>query len=276
MNNKPMSRVAKDKIATKLSKGHVSKEHPCEMCHSLFIGSTAQKYCSRLCYYRSKHNKTPNWKTPLLRAERIRTKYRVWMLTPEYVKFRQRLSIRMKERIANGELLPPKFTRTKIHMMLSEMLLSLNYDIKNEVRVGYNFIDCYIPSLHLGFEADGKVFHDHNKDVVRDEHLLKMYYLPIIRISENDLKHNLHETKEKISAIIESYSTDLVERITNFTALNYNIIEIPAESFISPNVEYAKSIKGKTWEDIYGVQRASEMKRRLSRNTSLRKYSADI
>jgi very-short-patch-repair endonuclease len=46
-------------------------------------------------------------------------------------------------------------------------------------------IDCYVEELNLGFEADGAPYHTwKRKDAVRDQRILEVYNIPILRLSD--------------------------------------------------------------------------------------------
>ena len=49
-------------------------------------------------------------------------------------------------------------------------------------------IDCYVPEINLGFEANGKLFHGFKKkDDKRDKYLFIMHGIRILRIPEKML-----------------------------------------------------------------------------------------
>jgi very-short-patch-repair endonuclease len=69
------------------------------------------------------------------------------------------------------------------------------------------FVDCYIKELHLGFEADGKPFHNPRKDRERDNELLHAYDLRVLHLTEDELKTKAgkDEARKKIEEFIEKY-----------------------------------------------------------------------
>lgn len=85
----------------------------------------------------------------------------------------------------------PQRTMTRPHRALVEVLLAEFPEVHSEVLFGHFRVDAYLPSpYHLAFEADGEFWHRNRKkvDEARDAWLLRKFDLPVIRLSENELK----------------------------------------------------------------------------------------
>lgn len=77
-------------------------------------------------------------------------------------------------------------SQTMISLFLSEFPV-----VEEEKRFGRFFVDAYLPPpYHLAFEADGTYWHSKRKDFdkKRDAHLLEQFSLPVIRLSEEEIK----------------------------------------------------------------------------------------
>ncbi len=83
-----------------------------------------------------------------------------------------------------GQITP--HTMTTPHTTLITMLEMMGLDVVEEVSFHPYTVDCYVPSLHLAFEADGPK-HQKSKDMQRDLHLMATYALPVIRLTAKEL-----------------------------------------------------------------------------------------
>lgn len=126
---------------------------------------------------------------------------------------KQKLNMRnkFKTRVING--ISPVFTNTKPHLKLEEILQDMGYLVEKEVEFGGFFLDCYLPKLHLGFEADGP-FHAKNRDMRRDSFLMEKFKLPILRIEADFLmkKDNQEVVRKNIISFINLFSESSIER----------------------------------------------------------------
>lgn len=132
-------------------------------------------------------------------------------------KQRKVASNRMKERLQNGFHPAGKFTNTKPHLRLAEILASLGFRVLKEVNFGTFFIDCYTSEFHLGFEADGP-YHSKGKDKKRDKFLLESFKLPILRLKNDVLmaKGEEENVKNTIMSFISSFSDKDEKERLNF------------------------------------------------------------
>lgn len=82
-----------------------------------------------------------------------------------------------------------KNTETKIHKKLYQFLVKAGYFVINEKRFGRFSIDCFVPELNIGFEADGDYWHsiDPSVDRRRDKILREKYDIIIVRFSEKEI-----------------------------------------------------------------------------------------
>jgi len=96
---------------------------------------------------------------------------------------------------------------TKCHARLSQILSDMGFTVYIESHFDPYYIDCYLRELHLGFEADGDIWHSKIKDRKRDTYLLEEYDLPILRFSEKLLlaKKNEFIIKHQVMLFIEEY-----------------------------------------------------------------------
>ena len=79
-------------------------------------------------------------------------------------------------------------TQTALHRRLHDVLLLAGYDVEDEVQAGPYSLDCYVREVHVGFEADGRDFHQGKRDAARDDEILRDLSLPVVRFSEAELR----------------------------------------------------------------------------------------
>ena len=98
-------------------------------------------------------------------------------------------------------------TVTRIHQNLINILCDMGFTVRIETPFPPYFVDCYIQELHLAFEADGKPWHSRKKDALRDENLMKKYNLPVLHLTENELKTKkaMKKSIQKISEFIDEH-----------------------------------------------------------------------
>lgn len=93
----------------------------------------------------------------------------------------------------------PEWTRdpvptsgSRIHLRLHDALAGLGYYVEDEVAVGRYSLDCYVRELHLGFEADGKIYHSTKRQLAqnakRDAWIFEHAGVPVLRVAEATLK----------------------------------------------------------------------------------------
>jgi very-short-patch-repair endonuclease len=264
MHNKPHSEETRNKIAFKLSGGKIKQDIVCPICGSVFKSYQGRrKYCSKICSDIGKYGKKLNYKKPEQRKKKISKTLVKWYKTEEGKKKRKALREKMRK--------SPRFkiiTDTKPHLMLVNLLEELGYKVMKEAIFGQFFIDCYVPELHLGFEADGP-FHIKEKDNKRDAILLKKYFLPIGRFSAEIL---MDEDKSKVKNKLQKFicrccadtkKNDL--RIEKFNNLKMKInYAKPVKRYFNPGAEFSKSRKGKSNKEVYGFAKAQEMSNKIS------------
>ena len=68
----------------------------------------------------------------------------------------------------------------------------MGYYVEDEIRVGRFSLDCYVRETHLGYEADGRRYHQgvakRAKDAARDAWIEKHAGIPVLRVPERLLK----------------------------------------------------------------------------------------
>ena len=89
-------------------------------------------------------------------------------------------------------------TMTKPHRQLISILEGLGFEVEVEVSVYPYSLDCYLPELHLGFEADGPSHKNRSKDQVRDDSIMSVYAIPIYRITVEELESDVSDTIRNI------------------------------------------------------------------------------
>lgn len=75
---------------------------------------------------------------------------------------------------------------TKPEKHLYGILVALGLSVEPEKEFPPYRVDCYVPELHVAFEADGP-FHARRKDERRDSELLERYGLIVHRVSFKQL-----------------------------------------------------------------------------------------
>ena len=73
---------------------------------------------------------------------------------------------------------------------LAQFLVNAGFNIALEQRFGRYSVDVLVLDEWLAFEADGEYWHEVNKTDydARDEYLLREHGLPVIRLTENEIK----------------------------------------------------------------------------------------
>lgn len=103
-------------------------------------------------------------------------------------------------------------TNTKLHRRLSKVLDELGFGCVEEQKVGRYYLDCFIEEAWVGLEADGYASHagkaKQDRDAKRDACILSTAALPILRITEKELKNKvaIEATKQKIMDFIVLWS----------------------------------------------------------------------
>jgi len=144
-------------------------------------------YCSMSCYNKTKNGPgNPNYGKRWT-AERRKE------LAPK-------LALNLKDKI---------YTNTKPQLALEKILKDCGFQVVKEAIFAPYFIDCYVPEVHIGWEADCKLWHSKKKDAKRDKYLFEKYHLPIKRFSDTVLlnKSMLDEIKSEIIDFMTLHAT---------------------------------------------------------------------
>jgi hypothetical protein len=92
---------------------------------------------------------------------------------------------------------------SKVHLAFAEWLVDCGYDVALEVpfvkyRTCAFSVDIYLPDYHLAFEVDGDYWHSlegrPERDRSRDATLMIVFQLPVVRITESEVKELLRAT----------------------------------------------------------------------------------
>jgi len=206
-----------------------------------------------------------NWKNPKERSKKISNTLVEWYKTNDGEKKKERLKEKFLKRIK-------VYTNTRPHLILENILRDLDLEVHKEAYIGGYSIDCYIPKLHLGFEADGP-YHIEEKDNKRDSALFNSYYLPIIRLSAKDLiKKDLTLVANIIKDNINKYSVDSIYRKRKFDMENPIVSKLEGRYFTPGN--WIDFMRNKTYEEIYGEEKAKEICDKLSKSHRGKKYGS--
>lgn len=100
---------------------------------------------------------------------------------------------------------------TALHRTLHQTLWRMGFEVTDEWEVGRYSIDCYVPELGLGFEADGKLWHrtkaQQRRDRERDTWILDNAGIHILRVSEAILGDRV-ACEQLIETFIEEHDDD--------------------------------------------------------------------
>ncbi len=101
-------------------------------------------------------------------------------------------------------------TGTLPHRQLHDLLGELGFDVEDELSVPPYSLDCYVRELHLGFEADGALYHSgqrtRQRDAGRDRDILVQYGIEVLRLGES-----LLASGQDVLPIIEEFIEEHAE-----------------------------------------------------------------
>ncbi len=113
---------------------------------------------------------------------------------PHSAETKKKLSKRMKEHAAQDLKCscwvhsPNAASVSSLTWKLSDFLVRAGFKIViPEARIGRHVIDALLGDEWVAFEADGKYWHNTQKDTKRDAELQKKFQLPVVRISEAEM-----------------------------------------------------------------------------------------
>lgn len=90
----------------------------------------------------------------------------------------------------------------------------MGFDVEDEYVVGIFALDCYVAELHLGFEADGSMWHSgtqRRRDVTRDREIEATYGIPVLRMKDFTLRHPA-EAEARIDTFIDEHADTSEQR----------------------------------------------------------------
>ena len=106
---------------------------------------------------------------------------------------------------------------TKPHRLMHSLLVTMGFDVEDEVEVGRYRMDCLVREVWCGFECDGKRVHagvkKQQKDRARDIWIYEHAGIPIMRIQADALQWQLWEhMKPMITEFIDEYAPTIATR----------------------------------------------------------------
>lgn len=135
---------------------------------------------------------------------------------------KEKISKAMKKRWRNGEIKPVgKFTRTKPHMIVLEILEELGLEYEEEKQVKSYRVDFYLPEYDAFIEANGDYFHgnptkysyselnEQQRQRVQND-LIKSNILkdkPILYLWNSDLQMNVEVCKQLVLKLVKGEIT---------------------------------------------------------------------
>jgi len=140
-------------------------------------------------------------------------------------------------------------TGTKCHLRLHKILEEMGFQVLDEALFGRYSLDCYVPEIHIGFEADGKHWHSKKHDSERDAWLFEQFNLPVCRLKDSVLIPISKESlvKEMIQEFIDAQPID--DNRKAFAVHQFEPVGRELKSFEAP------------WK---GVKRTDETKKLMS------------
>ena len=86
---------------------------------------------------------------------------------------------------------PQPTTGTLPHRQLHDLLVDMGFDVEDELSVPPFSLDCYLREIHLGFEADGELYHSgqskRRRDAERDRVIFDHFGIKVLRVREREL-----------------------------------------------------------------------------------------
>ncbi len=109
---------------------------------------------------------------------------------------------------------PTPTTGTLPHRQLHDLLVDLGFDVEDEYAVGRFSLDCYVAELHLGFEADGRMWHggvQRRRDEARDREIETTYGIPVLRMKDYMLNRSV-EAEARLDQFIDEHADTSEQR----------------------------------------------------------------
>jgi very-short-patch-repair endonuclease len=95
-----------------------------------------------------------------------------------------------------------------LHRKLTRKLEKMGLRIMEEIRFPPYTVDIYLPDFHIAIEVDGP-HHEIKRDLKRDDHLLEVYNLYIIRFNG---KEKVSLVRKIVEENIEQYGDSALAR----------------------------------------------------------------
>ena len=104
---------------------------------------------------------------------------------------------------------------TRPHKVLHKIIQDMGFQVVNNSEFDNYKIDCFIPELNIGVEADGVLYHKFKKkDRERDQYIFNKFNIPILRISEKLL---VGKSNEEVIELIKEFIDNNANNKYSFT-----------------------------------------------------------
>jgi len=81
-----------------------------------------------------------------------------------------------------------------------------NHFVSSKI-ANFHVIDWYSPKLNIGFECDGKKFHNQKKDEIRDKEILELHNIKIFRFDSQDIMKKGDEIMKQIQKMLDGVAS---------------------------------------------------------------------
>ena len=105
----------------------------------------------------------------------------------------------------------PATELTEPHKALIDIIQELGFEVIAEYPVGAYKLDCYLPLVHVGIEADGPM-HSRRRDEKRDGQLLDKHCLPILRLDSILISEKPDYVVKVVTEFIHDFEGDAFTR----------------------------------------------------------------
>ncbi len=160
---------------------------------------------------------------------------------------------KIKANITNGK--KATFIERKLRHFLDTLGIkySIDFSIKTDLRKSngyfkFYFPDIYIPSLNIILEADGEVWHNKEKDKIRDGKIKELIGADVFRFTDTEIRNEGGKVFNKIKNIVNNHSGNFkhieveivgieeVKRVSNSYKTLHNFSVEEDESYVADGI----------------------------------------